>query len=127
MFSKEAIIVSPQSWKKHFPDLESADIIALRAEKKKIKEEHKAWKENWGKKSKKNKEYKEKDKEFKGKIRKIDYLITKEAKKVSREVATKLLPSLSDSFKKVGDHGKSDACLIALFAKDNINELVQTK
>jgi len=121
-------LVSPLSWKKHFPDLITDEILKIKEERKLYKEQNdiKALTEKHKKtKDKKQKKlYKEEIAQYKKDIARFAALIKREAKKQSRVICRAMYPHLTDEFKLVKDDGKSDALLIGLYVRDNLNELV---
>lgn len=106
-------IVTPQKWKKVFPELETKEISLIRDEIHFLKEEVKNLK---AKKMPANK-IKEKKKEITRKDGKLKRL----AKTAARELMQKKYPKHKDKFKLVKDDGKAESGLIGLYAK---NELV---
>ncbi len=107
------IEVSPQKWKKHFPELINDVILEKREEIKELR--------IIGKKLEEKEEKKQNTKE----IDKINRQIKKEAKKNARELASRKYPALSGKFIKTNTDGMAESLLIAIFAKEKQNELVQ--
>jgi len=106
------LIISPKIWKKHFPQLITKTFLKLKNDEKNAKCKYKSIKDKGQKK------------QYKKEVDKIKRLIKAEAKRRSRELCQEWYPSISDEFIKVSDDGKSDALLIALYTRDNLNELV---
>ena len=129
------IPVTPQKSNKHFPKLITPDILALKAEKKEIRQKSKelALKEKDTKET--NKKLKDKDKKSQNKkiiaalkkeqkdnkneIAKLGRKVKSHAKDAAREEAARLYPNLSDSFKRKKDDGRAESLLIAEYIKDN--------
>ena len=107
------IEVSPQKWKKHFPELINDVILEKREEIKELRII-----------GKKLKEKEEKDCNKK-EIDKINRQIKKEAKKNARELVSLKYPNLADKFIKTNTDGMAESLLIAIFGKEKQNELVQ--
>ncbi len=107
------IEISPQKWKKHFPELINDVILKKREEIKELR--------IIGKKL----EEKEEKKQNKKEIDKINRQIKKEAKKNARELASIKYPVLKDKFIKTNTDGIAESLLIAIFGKEKQNELVQ--
>ena len=117
--------VTPQKWKKKYPNLITPDILALKAEQKEIRKENKelALKEKDIKET--NKKLKDKDKksqnkkiivafkkeqkENKNKIAKLGRQVKSIAKSNARKKATLLCPELSESFKRKKDDGRAES------------------
>jgi hypothetical protein len=111
----DLVEVSPQRWKKSFPELISDEIKEYKEENKKLREI-----------SKKLKDATEKS-DNKKKIDKNNLLVKKEAKMMSRKIVAEMYPSIKDMFKNVCHDGRSDAVLICLYSvkeycKGDINE-----
>ena len=104
--------VRPSVWKKHFPQLETEFIKSLREEMKELRRINKTIE---GKREKDgNKKAREK----------LARRIKSESKNEARKLASELYPDLADNFKKPSDDGVAEALLIALYGRDNYNELV---
>lgn len=92
-------IVSPQEWKKRYPEISTKSIkISLDKEIKDLMS----------------------DKSYtKNKLNdKIRVLIKKEAKSIARQISSKLYPEIADSFGLVSYDGRADALLICLFGSN---------
>jgi hypothetical protein len=109
-FNFNHILVSSQSWKKHFPELESKIISDMRIKIKELKLLNKTIKDI----KVKNKNKKE--------IVKLNRLLKVQSKDEARFLATKLLPSLSEQFKLKKNDGNAEAVLIAIFAADCLDK-----
>lgn len=109
----DVAIVTPQKWKKSFPDLETDAMSLIRDEIHVLKED---LKDLQAKKMPKAK-IQEKKKEISQKDSKLKSL----AKSAARELTSKKYPDQKDEFKRVKDDGKAESVLIGLYGK---NELV---
>ncbi len=107
------IEVTPQRWKKHFPELINDYIREKKEEAKKLRNIGKLLKD------------KEEKKQNKKQVDKINRQVKVEAKKNARELASKLYPTLKDMFIKTNTDGLAESLLIGIFAKENQSELVQ--
>ena len=108
----EVVEVSSMSWKKMFPELVNDCILEKKAEIKELRVESKTLKD------------KEVKKQNKKQIDKLNRQIKAEAKKLARELVSKKYPKLADKFKRVNTDGMAESLLIALYGKENQNELV---
>jgi len=106
-------IVTPQKWKKYFPELETSEISKMRDDISFLKEDVKDMQEK--------KIPKDKIKEKKKEISQNDSKLKRLAKSAAREVVSQKYPKQKDEFKRVKDDGKAESVLIALYGK---NELV---
>ena len=125
--------VTPQKWKKGFPNLVTPDILAFKAEQKEIRLKSKelALKEKDTKETNKkvkdlnqksqNKKIiaalKKEQKENKNKIAKLGRSVKSAAKSNARQEAALLCPELSDSFKRKKDDGRAESLLISFYIK----------
>ena len=118
LFRKEPNLISPQSWKKYYPQLETENIKELRGDTKKIRDILKKIKLV-------NKNVKDKSVKKKNKIQivknekslgKLNRKIRSEAKNEARFLAMKLAPNIKDEFKRTKDDGKAESLLIARYA-----------
>ena len=107
------IEVTPQRWKKHFPELINDYIREKKEEAKKLRNLGKLLKD------------KEEKKQNKKQVDKINRQVKVEAKKNARELASKLYSTLKDMFIKTNTDGLAESLLIGIFGKENQNELVQ--
>jgi hypothetical protein len=125
--------VTPQKWKKNFPNLITPDILALKDEQKEIRKKNKelSLKEKDTKET--NKKLKDKDKKSqnkkiiaalkkeqkdnKNKIAKLGRQVKSIAKNNARKEAALLCPKLSDSFSRKKDDGRAESLLIAFYIK----------
>jgi len=112
-FEFKVIEVTPQRWKKHFPELINDCIREKKEEAKKLRNLGKLLKD------------KEEKKQNKKQVDKINRQVKVEAKKNARELASKLYPTLKDMFIKTNTDGLAESLLIGIFGKENQNELVQ--
>jgi len=121
-------LIFPATWKKHFSDLINDAILKIKEERKLYKEKNNikvlTEKHKKTKDKKQKKLYKEEIAKYKKDIARFAALIKREAKKQSRVICREMYPHLADEFKLVKDDGKSDALLIGLYVRDNLNELV---
>ena len=140
-FEFKIVEVTPQQWKKHFPELINDYIREKKEEAKKLRDINKIRKKeiNELKKIRKEIKGKEEKKQNKNNIDKIDKQIIEnkkqvdkinrqvkvEAKKNARELAAKLYPALKDKFIKINTDGLAESLLIGIFGKENYSELVQ--
>jgi len=140
-FEFDIIEITPQRWKKHFPELINDYIREKKEEAKKLRDINKIRKKeiNELKIIRKEIKGKEEKKQNKNNIDKIDKQITDnkkqvdkinrqvkvEAKKNARELASKLYPALKDMFIKTNTDGLAESLLIGIFGKENKSELVQ--
>ena len=111
----ELLLVVPAVWKRHHKELDTDLFLQLRSEIKDIKQKAKGTKDSKLKK------------QYKTDIARINRKLKYEAKKQSRLLCQKKYPRLTSELKLVKDDGKSDALLLGLYVRDNINELVQTE
>lgn len=103
IFNKMPTLVSPQSWKKKFPDLtNSPELVQMKNDLDKLK------KSNANKKS----------------ISNLNAKYKHAVKTRTRELASKLYPNIADNFKLVRDDGKADALFIALYLDQQLNQQV---
>jgi len=127
------ISVTPQKWKKKYPNLVTPDILILKEEQKKIRVKNKelALKEKNLKET--NKKLKDKDqksqnkkiiaalkkeqKENKSEIEKIGRKIKSAAKTEARKEAARLCPEMSSSFDRKKDDGRAESYLIMRYLK----------
>ena len=109
----EVAIVTPQKWKKYFPELESNEVSKMRDDINFLKDDVKTMEAN--------KMPKDKIKEKKKEISQKDSKLKRLAKTAAREVVSEKYPKQKDEFKRVKDDGKAEATLIGLYGK---NELV---
>lgn len=132
--------VRPQKWKKYFPALKTQLFNDLKEESKKERALGKPAKDNLKKlkslrKTLKDKTLKKANREEIDKVKeeialndkeviKINAKAKTEAKKASREFASKLYPKLAHRFKRVKDDGLAESLLIAIFGEKTQNELV---
>ena len=113
----EVIEVSPQTWKKAFPELITPTIVKLKSEKKKINEEIKKLSSKTLKEKELKKQNNKQIKLLKKDIEKINRQIKTEAKSQARRIISDRYPILAESVKLVRDDGKAEAALIALWCK----------
>ncbi len=108
----EVVEISSMKWKKHFPQLVTAEISDKKAEIKDLRVLSKTLKD------KKQKKLNKKE---------IDRLY-RQVKKLSKieavNAASILCPNLLDEFKKRNSDGIAESLLIAIYGKDKQNELV---
>lgn len=131
-------IVTPQKWKKTFPELETQeiskmrdDISFLKEETKELNEELKDLQNDKKQAAKKDKEafdplisdHKDKIKEKKKEISQKDSKLKRLAKTAARELASQKYPKQKDEFKRVKDDGKAEATLISLYGKYEIAKI----
>jgi len=104
--------VRPQTWKKHFPELNTSSIQDLKEEAKKLRVLAKTIKDKDEKKANKKE------------LEKISRRVKTEAKDASREIASERYPKLAHLFVKKNSDGLAESLLIAIFGKNKQDELV---
>jgi len=108
----ELVEVSPQMWKKEFPELITQEIHDIKQQQKDLRKANKT----------------EKDKAIKsGNTKEIERLGRRSksiAKSLARELAADLAPDLKDMFKLVKSDGLAESLLIAEWTKQNYGKLV---
>jgi len=128
-FGFDVHIITPVTWKKHYPELETIEIMAYRQEQKDLKLDTKKQIESIEEyiknikdkmlKTKKKKDIKELKNQCSQAVTKLGNKIKKAAKNKAREICKEMYPNMADEFKLVSDDGKAESVLIALYAKDN--------
>jgi len=129
------ISITPQKWKKKYPNLITPEITALKDEQKEIrkknkelsikeketKETNKKSKDTEQKKENKKKiaAFKKEQKENKSNIEKIGRRIKSISKDNARKEASLLNAEISDLFAKKKHDGRAESLLIAKYIKDN--------
>lgn len=121
-FGFDVKIVTPQKWKKAFPDLETNEMSKLRDDIYFIKEEIKDLQDQV-KQQEKNapKSLKDQIAEKKKEISQKDSKLKRLAKSAARELMMQKYPKQKDEFKLVKHDGLAESALIGLYGK---NELV---
>jgi hypothetical protein len=114
----EVVEVSPQTWKKAFPDLVTDLITALKVKRKEINEVVKKLSLKTLKEKELKKQNNKQIKLLKKDIETINRQIKTEAKAQARRIISNKYPTLVEEVKLVRDDGKADATLIALWYKD---------
>ncbi len=130
----------PQLWKKSFPELKTQAFNDLKAEAKKLRDLDKPAKDEVKRLTALRKTIKDKDLKKANKkeidklkkaialtdatVKKINARAKTEAKKASRELASKIQPDLAHRFKRVKDDGLAESLLIAIFGKETQDELI---
>jgi hypothetical protein len=105
-FGNLPVLITPQSWKKYFPELITNEMRGIKAE---MKELRLAGKKIKGKEAKK---------ENKKHIDKLGRQFKSLAKTEARMLVSKLYPSISDRFVKKNTDGMAESLLIALYGKN---------
>lgn len=105
-FEFEVIEVTPQSWKKDYPELITDEMRDIKDEMKALRYEAKKIEGN------------EDKKENKKHVDKLGRKFKSLAKTEARGLASKLFPILSDKFVKVNTDGMAESVLIALYGKN---------
>ncbi|HUS48611.1 MAG TPA: hypothetical protein VMZ91_00460 [Candidatus Paceibacterota bacterium] len=133
-FNFDVVEVTPQKWKKQFPELVTQGIIDKKAEIKELRISFKEELEKLvvlgktlkdkGLKKQNKEQIKILEKESKKQIDKINRQVKAEAKTNARELVMHLYPKMADKFVKKNTDGLSESVLIALYGKENQNELV---
>ena len=108
----KVVEVTPQSWKKGFPELITDEMRDIKADMKDLRLA--------GKKIK----GKEAQKENKKQVDKLGRNFKSLAKTGARELVSRLYPSLSDKLVKKNTDGLAESVLISLYGKEKQNELV---
>jgi predicted RNase H-like nuclease (RuvC/YqgF family) len=108
----EVVMAGSLKWKKHFPSLINDEIIDLKLQAKDLREEAKTLKDKAAKKANKRL------------IDKLGRQVKTVAKRLARELVISLHPELADNFKQKNSDGMAESLLIALYGRDNQNELV---
>ena len=126
IYGSEPILVTPQAWKKHFPEIsESQDIIDLKELNKQSNNDINVY--NIQIKSLKDKDQKKRIKDdvktLEKEIAKRNRQIKTFAKSKARLIAAERYPELSNMFKKVKDDGLAESLLICIYIKEK-HELV---
>lgn len=115
------ILVLPNTWKKHYPELLLGDeSVELKQQQKQLKikiKEEESKLEDLVKQDKKNKKLQ--IKQLKKQCDKISLQFKKQAKSAARMLAAKLFPEYKDEFKQVNQDGNSEACLLNKYAYEN--------
>ena len=108
----DVIEVTPQTWKKHFPELITDEMIEIKGQMKELRLINKTLKDKSDKK--------ENDKH----IGKLGRQFKKNAKEQARALVSKKYPKMADKFKPVGSDGMAESLLIALYGRNCQGELV---
>ena len=108
----DVIEVGSAMWKKHFPSLINDEIRDFKAQAKDLRVITKTLKD------------KDLKKENKKQIDKLGRQVKFVAKRLARELVISLHPELADNFKQKNSDGMAESLLIALYGRDNQNELV---
>ncbi len=101
----EVIEVTPQSWKKHFPELITDEMKNIKVEMKELRLVGKKIEDEEVKKE--NKKY----------VDKLGRQFKSLAKTEARMMVSKLFPSISDKFVKKNTDGMAESILIALYGQ----------
>jgi len=107
----KVVIITPQKWKKHFPELITENMLQIKAEIKELKILSKTLEE------------KEEKKENKKTIDKLNRHFKAEAKTSARELVSSLYPSQAHKYVKKNTDGMAESVLIALYGNDNQESL----
>lgn len=108
----DVVEVGSMKWKKHFPLLINDEIIDYKAQAKELRIKAKTLKDKAAKK------------ENKKQLDKLNRQVKSVAKRLARELVISLHPDLADNFKQKNSDGMAESLLIALYGRDNQNELV---
>jgi len=111
-FKFKIIEVTPQSWKKHFPELITDDMLEIKGEMKILRALAKELKD------------KESKKENKKQVDKLGREFKSLAKTEARKLVSKIYPELAHLFEKKNSDGLAESLLIAIFGKSTQNELI---
>lgn len=104
-FGFDIIEVTPQTWKKQFPELITDEMMDIKTEMKELRVYGKGLKD------------KDPKKENKKQIDKLGRQFKKNAKEQARLLVSMKYPKLSDKFKLVNSDGLAESLLIALYGK----------
>jgi Holliday junction resolvasome RuvABC endonuclease subunit len=107
-FGFNVIEITPQSWKKHFPQLITSEIVEKKEELKSLRLLSKTLKEN------------ETKKQNKKEIEKMNRTIRNMSKKSARCLASSLYPKMANKFEKANTDGLAESLLITLYGKENL-------
>lgn len=131
----DVVEISSQKWKKYFPKLITDGIISRKEEIKKIRTLTKVEIDKLQILSKtlKDKQLKRKNKkqiknlenDSKKQTDRLNRQVKAESKRNARSLVSSLYPALADKLQKVDTDGMAESLLIALYGKENQNELVQ--
>jgi predicted RNase H-like nuclease (RuvC/YqgF family) len=108
----DVVVVGSTKWKKYFPALINDEIRDYKAQAKELRVIGKTLKDKAAKK------------ENKKQIDKLGRQVKTVAKRLARELVISLHPELADDFKQKNSDGMAESLLIALYGRDNQNELV---
>jgi hypothetical protein len=106
----DVIEVSPQTWKKYFPELITPEIINKKGEMKELRQLSKNLKD------------KEEKKENKRQVDKLGRQAKALAKTNARQLASRLYPEIEDKFQKVNTDGLAESLLIAIYGKNELGK-----
>jgi len=106
LFGHPPILVTPQSWKKNFPELITDEMLGIKQKMKDLRAFDKTLKDKDSKKLNKKE------------IDKLGRQFKSLAKTGARELVSKLFPSISDRFVKKNTDGMAESILIALYCKN---------
>ena len=110
LFGHSPIFVTPQSWKKHFPELITDEMRNIKVEMKEIRFAGKTLKD------------KEAKKENKRQVDKLGRQFKSLAKTEARMLVSKFYPNMSDRFVKKNTDGLAESLLIAQYG--SVNSLI---
>lgn len=116
-------IVSPQTWKKSYPELQSDLFNSMKDKQKEINKKTRELNKQIKNMKDKDKKKKIKDEisNLKKESQKLGRDIKYEAKSQARVLASIKFPNLADRFSRVKDDGPAESLLIALYSKNNLN------
>ena len=109
----DVVMAGSTKWKKHFPSLVNDEIRDYKDQAKDLRVIAKTLKDKAAKK------------ENKKLIDKLGRQVKTVAKRLARELVISLHPELADDFKQKNSDGMAESLLIALYGRDNQDELVQ--
>ena len=112
LFDKKPLLVTPQKWKKEFPELITDEMLIIKAEMKELRLVDKTLKDK--KTKKENKKH----------IDKLGRQFKSLAKTEARKLVSKLYPGLSGRLIKKNTDGLAESLLLAVYARDNYSMLV---
>ena len=108
IYNYELVEITPQTWKKHYPQLETEEIAEMRLEQKSLRQKDK---------NEKDKGVKKENKKL---IEKLGRRIKSLAKAEARTIAKSYKSSPEDLFKLVNSDGMAESLLLAIYGLDNL-------
>lgn len=112
LFDKKPLLITPQKWKKNFPELITDEMVDIKSQMKDLRIVGKTLKDNAAKKE--NKKY----------IDKLGRQFKSMSKTEARMLVSRLYPGLSDRLIKKNTDGLAESLLLAVYVIDNYSMLV---